>query len=218
MRDDVRRTYDLAEGGRLRRIVECLRAPGVQAVVVFRFGQWLRMQPNVVRVFLEPAYVVLSGLIQTMWGIELPRSTSIGPGLYIGHFGGITISRHAKIGMRCSISQNVTIGVAGHGEKGGAPVIGDDVYIGPGARLFGRITIGNNAKIGANAVIHRDVPPDAVVVLDPGFKIISYRGNRPTNRATLSSAPRRESKVVLNRTQRDDRQKQPATFTKARRA
>src|SRR5262249_35113833 len=157
--------------------------------VVFRFGQWLRMQPNVVRVFLEPAYVVLSGLIQTMWGIELPRSTSIGPGLYIGHFGGITISRHAKIGMRCSISQNVTIGVAGHGEKGGAPVIGDDVYIGPGARLFGRITIGNNAKIGANAVIHRDVPPDAVVVLDPGFKIISYRGNRPTNRATLSSAP-----------------------------
>src|SRR5262245_40151046 len=98
LRDDVRRTYDLAEGGRLRRIVECLRAPGVQAVVVFRFGQWLRMQPNVVRVFLEPAYVVLSGLIQTMWGIELPRSTSIGPGLYIGHFGGITISRHAKIG------------------------------------------------------------------------------------------------------------------------
>src|SRR5262245_24284971 len=93
-------------------------------------------------------------------GIELPRPTSLGPGLYIGHFGGITISRHAKIGMRCSISQNVTIGVSGQGEKGGAPVIGDDVYIGPGARLFGKITIGDNAKIGANAVIHRDIPPN----------------------------------------------------------
>src|SRR5215470_19968265 len=98
LRDDIQRTYELAQGGRVRRVVECLRAPGVQAVVVFRFGQWLQMQPNLLRVFLEPAYVVLNGLIQILWGIELPRSTSVGPGLYIGHFGGITISRHAKIG------------------------------------------------------------------------------------------------------------------------
>jgi len=191
LRDDVKRTYDLTEGGRVRRVVECLRAPGVQAVAVFRLGQWLRTQPTLVRVFLEPAYVVLNGLIQAMWGIELPRSTSVGPGLYIGHFGGITISRHAKIGMRCSISQNVTIGVSGQGEKGGAPVIGDDVYIGPGARLFGKITIGDNAKIGANAVIHRDIPPNAVAILDPGFKIISYKGNRPAKSAVPSSAPAR---------------------------
>ena len=194
MRDDIQRTYELAQGGRVRRVVECLRAPGVQAVVVFRFGQWLQMQPNLLRVFLEPAYVVLNGLIQILWGIELPRSTSVGPGLYIGHFGGITISHHARIGNRCTISQNVTIGAAGHGEKAGAPILGDDVYIGPGARLFGKITIGNNAKIGANAVIHRSVPNNAIAVLDPGFKIISYKGNRPALGA--APAPRRPGRAI----------------------
>jgi serine acetyltransferase len=48
----------------------------------------------------------------------------------------------------------------------------------PGARLFGAIRIGSNVKIGANAVVYRDVPENAVVALDPGFKILSYRGNR----------------------------------------
>src|SRR5262245_25914961 len=100
LRDDIRRTYDLAEGRSIRRVVECLRAPGVQAVVVYRFGQWLQAQPKLIRLFLEPAYLVLNGLIQVMWGIELPRSASVGPGLYIGHFGGITISARAKIGSR----------------------------------------------------------------------------------------------------------------------
>lgn len=207
LRRDVQRTYELAQGGRVRRVAECLRAPGVQAVVVFRFGQWLQMQPTLLRVCLEPAYVVANALIQILWGIELPRSTSIGPGLYIGHFGGITISRHASIGSRCTISQSVTIGVAGQGEKAGAPTIGDDVYIGPGARLFGKITIGSNAKIGANAVIHRSVPANAIAVLDPGFKIISDKGNRPA----LGAAPvlKRAGRAMLSRAQRDDRQKQP---------
>jgi serine O-acetyltransferase len=58
------------------------------------------------------------------------------------------------------------------------PVIGDDVFIAPGARLYGNIRIGNNVAIGANAVVYRDVPDDAVVVLDPGFRIVSYKGNR----------------------------------------
>jgi serine acetyltransferase len=48
-------------------------------------------------------------------------------------------------------------------------------YIAPGARLFGRISIGNNVKIGANAVIHKDVPDDVLAVLDPGFKIIASK-------------------------------------------
>jgi serine O-acetyltransferase len=115
---------------------------------------------------------VLNLLIQILWGIEIPRSTVVGPGLFIGHFGGITISAAAVLGRNASISQNVTIGVAGSGEKLGVPVIGDDVYIAPGARLFGRITIGHNVKIGANAVIYKDVPDNSVAVLDPGFRIL----------------------------------------------
>jgi len=116
--------------------------------------------------------------MKTLWGIELSRKAKIGPGLYIGHHGGITVSSRAQIGANCALAQQVTIGVAGEGERFGAPVIGDDVYIAPGARVFGPIRIGNNVKIGANAVVHRDIPDDAVVALDPGYKIISYRGNR----------------------------------------
>jgi serine O-acetyltransferase len=112
-----------------------------------------------------------------IWGIEIPRATSIGEGFYIGHYGGITISHKAKIGKNCSISQLVTIGVSGSGDKKGAPTIGDNVYIAPGAKIFGKITIGNNVKIGANAVVHKDIPDNAIVVLNPGFSIISYRDN-----------------------------------------
>ncbi len=152
--------------------------PGFQAVAVYRFGHWALRQPLVLRLVADPAYHVLNFLMKALWGIELSRKAQIGPGLYIGHFGGITVSSRAVIGANCALAQQVTIGVAHGGGQFGAPVIGDDVYIAPGARVFGPIRIGSNVKIGANTVVHRDIPDDAVVALDPGFKILSYRGNR----------------------------------------
>jgi len=177
LRTDIARTYKYARGGKLRRVIECIRAPGVQTMVVFRYGQWARSMPLVLRLVLDPIYLVLNTYIQVVWGIELPRNATVGPGLYIGHFGGITISAATVIGAHCNISQNITIGVAGKGDKRGVPSIGDYVYIAPGARLFGKITIGNNVKIGANAVIHKSIPDNAVAVLDPGFKIIDAAPN-----------------------------------------
>ncbi|HTN65138.1 MAG TPA: serine acetyltransferase, partial [Burkholderiaceae bacterium] len=115
----------------------------------------------------------LNGLVKIVWGIELPRGATIGPGLYIGHFGGITISPDAVLGRNCNVSQGITIGYSGRG----VPVIGDNVYIAPGARVFGKISVGSNVKIGANAVVHKDVPDNAVVVSGTGFMIISYGGN-----------------------------------------
>ncbi|HUI98765.1 MAG TPA: serine acetyltransferase [Usitatibacter sp.] len=184
LRADVRRTYDLLEGGRLRRLVHCARSPGVQAVAVYRLGQWLSRRPAVVRLFLEPFFAIGQFVVRVLWGIELPRSARIGPGLYIGHFGGIIVSPDAVIGSHCSLSPSITIGLAGQGERLGVPVIGDFVYVAPGARLFGKIRIGNNVKIGANAVVHRDVPDNAVVALDPGFRIISFSGNVPRSAKT----------------------------------
>jgi len=179
-REDWQRAYDMQKGGYLRRLLGCLRSPGVQAVAIFRFGHWLQARPLILRVFLEPVYLIANGAIQVLWGIELPRSARIGAGLYIGHFGGITISPGATIGRRCNLSNNLTIGVSGQGERCGVPTIGNDVYIAPGARVFGRISIGNNVKIGANAVIYKDVPDNAIAVLAPGFRVISLKGNRPT--------------------------------------
>ena len=179
LRADVRRTYDLLEGGRLRRTLDCARSPGVQALAVYRFGQWLAQRPLFVRVFLEPFFLVGQFLVRVLWGIELPRAARIGAGLYIGHFGGITVSPQAVIGERCSLSPGIIIGLSGQGDRLGVPVIGDDVYIAPGAKLFGKIRVGNNVKIGANAVVWRDIPDNAIVALDPGFRVISFAGNVP---------------------------------------
>jgi len=127
------------------------------------------------RVPLTSLYLFLYHRIKAKWGIEIPRQTAVGDGLYIGHFGGIVVAPEAVIGKHCSISHDVTIGVSGQGEKKGWPIIGDNVYIAPGAKVFGKIRIGNNVEIGANAVIHSDIPDNAVVVLDPGYKIISFK-------------------------------------------
>lgn len=126
-----------------------------------------------------PAYV-LSRLIlrryMIKYGIEISEVTEIGPGFYIGHFGGIVISSQAKIGKYCNISHGVTIGSSQRGKRKGNPVIGDRVYIGPGAKIFGAIKIGNDVAIGANCVVTKNISDNAVVVGVPG-NIISYKGS-----------------------------------------
>jgi serine O-acetyltransferase len=179
VKHDILRTYNMLEGSRLRKIIGCYRSPGVHAIVIFRFGQWLKQRNILLRLLLEPVYMLLYRSIRIKWGIEIPRSAQIGEGFFIGHSGGIVISDAAKIGRNVNISHQVTIGLSGQGERRGVPTIGDNVYIAPGAKIFGKIHVGNNAKIGANAVIFRDIPENAIVVLDPGFKIVSLKGNRP---------------------------------------
>jgi serine O-acetyltransferase len=192
LRADWRRAWEHSSGGRLRRCLACAAAPGVQAVTVYRFGAWLAEQSWALRLPLEPLYRAAYLLVQVLWGIELPRRAEIGPGLFIAHFGGIVVSERAVLGANCNLSQQITIGVGGKGAKSGVPQIGDDVFIAPGARLFGRIRIGNNVAIGANAVVYKDIPDDAVVILDPGFAIVSYKGNR--RRAAPEAAPAPEAR------------------------
>lgn len=87
----------------------------------------------------------------------------------LGHgIKGIVIAGGAKIGKNCYISHQVTIGRS----KNQVPVIGDNVYIGPGAKIFGGIKVGNNVRIGANCVVFQDVPDNATVVLEKPRVII----------------------------------------------
>jgi serine O-acetyltransferase len=176
---DIKRTYQSLRGNSLVRVLNCARAPGVHAVIVLRFGQWSKSLWLPLRFIFDPLYLIFDFILRILWGIEIPRSAAIGPGLYISHFGGIVISGSAVIGKNAAISQGITIGVSGQGESAGVPIIGNDVYIAPGACLFGRIRVGNNVKIGANSVIYRDIPDNAIVVLDPGYRIISMKGNHP---------------------------------------
>ena len=83
-----------------------------------------------------------------------------GPGLCIVHWGTIMVSPLARIGANCRIHPSTSIGQ----HKGAAPTIGDNVYVGPGAKLFGRITVGNRVTIGPNAVVYQSVPDDVTIV------------------------------------------------------
>jgi serine O-acetyltransferase len=109
------------------------------------------------------------------FGIFIPCDTEIDVGLYIGHCGDIHVNPRARIGKNCNISQGVTLGQANRGKNAGYPVIGDGVYIGPGAKIVGAVRVGNHVAIGANCVVTKDVPDHAVVVGVPG-RVISYDG------------------------------------------
>jgi serine O-acetyltransferase len=148
--------------------------------------------------------VVVNRLVEVWSGIGIAPQTRVGPGLYIGHFGGVIISGDVVIGANCNLSQGVTLGVGGRGASRGCPVLGDRVYVGPGAKVFGPISIGDDAAIGANAVVTGDVPPGAVVAGVPArvlnysgsFDFVSYPGmETDPSRACALSARRRDQTV-----------------------
>jgi serine O-acetyltransferase len=102
-------------------------------------------------------------------GFSIPPNV-FGPGLRIPHFGTIVVHPHAKVGKNCVIQAGVNIGV----NKGGVPVIGDDVYIGPGAKIFGDIKIGNNIAIGANSVVNKSFLESNLTIAGIPARIIKY--------------------------------------------
>ncbi len=110
------------------------------------------------------------------YGISISPDARIGSGFYIGHFGGIVINQNVVIGDNCNISQDVTLGQVNRGARAGCPVIGNNVYIGPGAKIIGRIQIGDHAAVGANAVVIDDIPTSSAVGGIPA-RVISDKGS-----------------------------------------
>lgn len=100
--------------------------------------------------------------ISVRYGVYIDFTTAIGGGLYLPHPCSIIVNRRCHLGRDCNLSQNSTIGVSNRGDRAGCPTVGDRVYIGPGAVIFGRVSIGDDAAIGANAVVNRDVPDHGV--------------------------------------------------------
>ena len=109
--------------------------------------------------------------IETVTGITLPHTCSIGKGLYIGHAGNIILNAMVTIGDYCNLSQGVTIGLSGRADNRGVPVIGNYVYLAANAVVVGKIKIGDGAVIGANSVVTRDVAPGTTVMGVPAQKI-----------------------------------------------
>src|SRR6267378_6036059 len=139
-------------------------AQGFWAMLVYRFGRWrYGVKPAILRKFCSLVYHVLFKFIQIVTGIELPCEVSVGRNFVIDHFGGIVISGYAKFGDNCRIRNGVVVGLRRIEEKR-APIIGNCVDVGSGAKLLGPITIGNSVLIGANAVVLCDVPDNSVAV------------------------------------------------------
>jgi len=137
---------------------------GFWVLVVYRLGRWrYGLRPPFVRKIFSLIYRVLYKFVQILTGIDLPCEVEIGNNFIIDHFGGIIISGYAKIGDNCRIRDGVVIGLRRVEEKR-APVIGNNVDIGTGAKLLGPITVGNNVLVGANAVVLCDVPDNCIAV------------------------------------------------------
>ena len=153
---------------------------GIWALVVYRAGSWCVRNSHKIGIFsriLLPLLTICQKIVEITTGIDIPFNAQIGRGLYIGHFGQIILSTRTVMGEFCNLSQGVTIGQAGRGLEQYTPIIGDRVYIGPGAKIFGKVLIGNDVAIGANAVVTKDLPDNAVAVGIPA-KILNYNSSR----------------------------------------
>lgn len=147
----------------------------IWVIGLYRFGQYLHQEASFpVRTALRLPYSVVLRRMHRSVGIHLYPSTEIGPGLYIGHYGGIWISPRASLGDNCNISHEVTIGVAGHGRA--APKLGDRVWVGPSATISGPVTVGSGAVIAANSLVVANVPDNAVMIGVPA-RVMSYGGS-----------------------------------------
>jgi serine O-acetyltransferase len=139
--------------------------PGFRAVAVCRFGQWrMSIRSKLLRAPLSVVYRWLFRRCRNRYGIELPYSVQLGRRVVIEHQGAIVIHGDSVIGDDCVLRQGVTLGNRYRDRPREAPVLGRRVQVGAGAKLLGRIRIGNDAVIGANAVVLNDVADGVTVV------------------------------------------------------
>jgi putative colanic acid biosynthesis acetyltransferase WcaB len=136
-------------------------------VVAFRQAHRWHRAPR--RIWHPTAIAVYTFIVNWILGVELPPETEVGPGLRLLHPQAIVINRETRIGARCIIRASTTLGNI---SRPGAsdtecPWVGDDVEFGVGAIVIGPVRIGHGARIGAGAVVLKDVPPGAVAVGNP---------------------------------------------------
>lgn len=132
--------------------------PGLHAIVSHRYAHFFYKH----KLFLLAR--IISQVSRMFTGIEIHPGAKIGKGLFIDHGMGIVIGETTEIGDNCTIYQNVTLGGTGKDKGKRHPTIGNNVLIGCGAKVLGPFTVGDNAKIAANAVVLYEVPENSTAV------------------------------------------------------
>jgi serine O-acetyltransferase len=136
--------------------------PGVHAIWGHRISH--RLWKRGARVTAR----TLSEVTRILTGVDIHPGAVLGPGLFIDHATGVVIGETAEVGEDVTIYHGVTLGGSGGDTGKRHPTIGDRVIIGAGAKVLGAIKIGDDSRIGANAVVVKEVPSSAVVVGVPG--------------------------------------------------
>jgi serine O-acetyltransferase len=162
----------------LRHVLTAWATDGSGAMIVYRLMQSMR------RWRLAPL-AMLFNKINVLGGCIIGRGAEFGPGFVLIHSNGVVINSSVRGGARVFLEHQVTIGA----EKDAAPVLGDDVFIGAGAKIVGAVRIGSRVKIGANAVVITDIPDDATAVGVPA-RVVDRRDGRSEegSRGTLRKA------------------------------
>ena len=146
--------------------------PGVHALLSHRVAHVLH-EAGVPLVPRAMAYTA-----RAVTGIEIHPGATVGDGFFIDHGHGVVVGETAEIGNDVTLYQGVTLGGTGFATGKRHPTVEDNVTIGSGAKLLGPIRIGHGAKIGANAVVVHDVPPNSTVVGNPGHTV-RVEGRKP---------------------------------------
>lgn len=143
-----------------------LTDPGFVSLAIHRYGRWAWQRRNpLARWWANKLYGAMKLFILNVTKVWIPPQVTLGKDFHIIHAeGSLSIHPDVVIGDRCGVMHNVTIGT---NMRGGAPVIGDDVFIGVNATVLGPIRIGDRVRIAANTAVTTNVPSDSVVVGSP---------------------------------------------------
>lgn len=139
-----------------------------------RFGNWrMSVRPKLLRLPCSLLYKVMFKASEIFCGIKLSYNVPVGRRVRLDHFGGMILGARS-IGTDVIIRQNTTLGISSPDDLNAKPIIKDDVQIGAGAVIVGNIVIEQGARIGANAVVTRDVPPGAIAGGIPA-RVLKFR-------------------------------------------
>jgi serine O-acetyltransferase len=177
--DDVQSVLDRDPAA--RNVLEVLLCyPGLHAIWAHRLSH---------KLWRSGFKLIARGISQIMrgiTGIEIHPGATIGHNFFIDHGMGVVIGETAEIGDSVTLYHGVTLGGTSLQKIKRHPTIGDHVVIGAGAKVLGAITIGNNSRIGANAVVVKSTPPDSVVVGIPGQIVVrDHSIHAPDEKADL---------------------------------
>jgi serine O-acetyltransferase len=170
LRHDLQVVYDRDPAARSNLEI-VLTYPGLHALWLHRRAHWLwnHRMPLLGR--------WLSHLGRWLTGIEIHPGARIGPGFFIDHGMGVVIGETAEVGANVTLYHGVTLGGTSWKKGKRHPTLEDEVVVGSGAKILGPIIIGARSRVGANAVVVKDVPPDSVVVGIPG-RVTHRNGQR----------------------------------------